>query len=196
MTPVSNEVLISVDVETSGQSPSVGSLLSIGACLVADPSVGLYLELKPVADRPWSAEAEGVHGLTRERLELEGLEPADAMARFAQWVEQQAGVGWPLFVGFNAPFDWMFVADYFWRHLGRNPFGVSALDLKSYYMGRDAVDQWEQTRRVHLDARLGLAPDHSHNALEDAQGQARLAQVLLRRRGAVPRRCTGNRSSI
>jgi DNA polymerase III epsilon subunit-like protein len=185
--PVKAEVLISVDVETSGQSPSVGSLLSIGACLVTDPSVGLYLELKPAPDRPWSAEAEGVHRLQRERLEREGLEPAEAMARFAQWVEQQASGGWPLFVGFNAPFDWMFVADYFWRHLGRNPFGISALDLKSYYMGRDAIELWEQTRRVHTDARLGLAPDHSHNALEDAQGQARLAQVLLSR-GEPPAR--------
>jgi ribonuclease T len=179
MAPVNTEVLISVDVETSGQSPSVGSLLSIGACLVSDPSVGLYLELKPDSDREWSDEAERVHGLPRDRLELEGLEPADAMARLSDWVKDQSQGGWPVFVGFNAPFDWMFVADYFWRYLGRNPFGVSALDLKSYYMGRDGIDRWELTRRITIDARLGLAPDHSHNALEDAQGQARLAQVLF-----------------
>jgi DNA polymerase III epsilon subunit-like protein len=186
MTPVRDEVLISVDIETSGQSPSVGSLLSIGACLVTDPSVGLYLELKPIADRAWSDEAAGVHGLARDRLEREGLDPAEAMTRLAAWIEQQAGGGWPIFVGFNAPFDWMFVTDYFWRHLGRNPFGVSALDLKSLYMGRVGAERWELTRRVHVDARLGLAADHSHNALEDAQGQARLAQVLLNRDGFEP----------
>lgn len=181
MTAMKGEVLISVDIETSGQSPSVGSVLSIGACLVSDPSVGLYLEIKPAPDLPWSDEAEGVHGLARDRLEREGLEPTEAMTRLAEWVEQQAGGSWPIFVGFNAPFDWMFVADYFWRHLGRNPFGVSALDLKSYFMGREGVERWELTRRVHVDSRLGLDPDHSHNALEDAQGQARVAQVLLSR---------------
>jgi hypothetical protein len=75
----------------------------------------------------------------------------------------------------------MFVADYFWRHLGANPFGVSALDIKSYFMGRENEQTWEMTRRVHVDRRLGLAPDHNHNALDDARGQARLARVLMTR---------------
>ena len=173
------EVLISVDVEASGESPSTGSLLSIGACLVDDPSVGTYLELRPDHDRPWSAEAEGIHKLSRQRLELEGLEPADAMARFATWVEEVAGGRWPVFVGFNAPFDWMFVADSFWRHLGRNPFGISALDLKSLYMGSHRVARWEDTRKVNVERRLGLRFEHTHDALQDARDQARLAQVLL-----------------
>ena len=41
-----------------------------------------------------------------------------------------------MFVGFNAAFDWMFVADYFERYLGRNPFGYTALDIKAFAMGR------------------------------------------------------------
>ena len=86
-----------------------------------------------------------------------------------------------MFVGFNSPFDWMFVADYFWRYLGRNPFGVSALDLKSYYMGREHVTRWSETRRVNVDRQLRLDPDHSHHALDDARGQAAIARVLLGR---------------
>lgn len=178
---MSGEQLISVDIEASGPSPNTGSLLSIGACPVDDPSVGLYLELKPLPEMPWSPEAERVHGLDRDRLEREGLEPADAMARLDAWLSETCGARQPIFVGFNAPFDWMFVADYFWRFLGRNPFGISALDLKSYYMGREAIEEWEQTRRVYLDRRYDLAADHNHHALDDARGQARLAQVLLRR---------------
>lgn len=178
---MTEEILISVDVETSGDTPSTGSLLSVGACLVADPQVGIYLELKPQADRPWSAEAEGVHRLGHDRLEREGLDPAEAMGRLAEWVGEVAGTRWPVFVGFNAPFDWMFVADYFWRHLGRNPFGISALDLKSLYMGRYGVTRWEETRKVHVERRLGLRFEHTHNALQDARDQARLAQVLLQR---------------
>jgi DNA polymerase III epsilon subunit-like protein len=177
------ETLVSVDVEASGQSPSIGSLLSIGACLVDDPANAIYLELKPLPDRDWDAEAESVHGLTRDHLAAKGLEPTEAMAAFADWLHEAANGSRPIFVGFNAPFDWMFVADYFWRYLGRNPFGVSALDLKSYYMAHQGVDLWDLTRRVHVDQRLGLEPDHSHQALEDARGQAALARVLLGRDG-------------
>lgn len=181
-TAMKDEVLISVDVEASGESPSTGSLLSIGACLVDNPSVGIYLELKPVPDMPWSAEAEGVHKLTREDLGRDGLEPAEAMRRLDDWVRDTAAGRWPVFVGFNAPFDWMFVADAFWRYLGRNPFGISALDLKSLYMGSHGVTSWEQTRKVHIERRLGVRFEHTHNALEDARDQARLAQVLLLQR--------------
>lgn len=103
------------------------------------------------------------------------------MTRFEAWIAEASNGARPVFVGFNAPFDWMFVADYFWRYIGRNPFGVSALDLKSYYMAAEQVGQWEETRRAFIDERLGLAPDHSHQALEDARGQAVLARLLMAR---------------
>ena len=175
------EVLISVDVETSGDSPSTGSLLSIGACLVVDPTIGIYLELKPLADRPWSDEAQRVHALTPEHLANNGLEPEDAMGQLESWVQGVTGGGWPIFVGFNAPFDWMFVADYFWRYLGRNPFGISALDLKSLYMGRLGVARWEETRKVHISVRLDVEFKLTHNALSDARYQALLASILMQR---------------
>ena len=86
-----------------------------------------------------------------------------------------------MFVGFNAPFDWMFVADYFWRYLGRNPFGVSALDLKSMYMGLSGTGRWADTRKVHISERLDINLEPTHNALDDARDQARLARELLQR---------------
>jgi DNA polymerase III epsilon subunit-like protein len=175
----STEALISVDIEAAGPSPSTGSLLSIGACLLDDPNVGFYVELRPIENHAWDYDAEAVHGLARERLAREGLEPAAAMAEFARWIDDAAGGRRPIFVGFNAPFDWMFVADYFWRYLGHNPFGISALDLKSYFMAREGVTEWERTRRAYVDEALRIDPDHTHHALEDARGQARLAKVLL-----------------
>ena len=178
---MTDEVLISVDIETSGESPSAGSILSIGACLVDDPTVAIYLELKPDPDRLWSVEAESVHHLSADRLERDGLQPGAAMRQLEDWVLTVAAGGWPVFVGFNAPFDWMFVADAFWRHLGRNPFGISALDLKSLYMGATGATRWEETRKLHVADRLGIHFEQTHNALEDARDQARLAQVLLQR---------------
>ncbi|MGI8928386.1 MAG: 3'-5' exonuclease, partial [Candidatus Limnocylindrales bacterium] len=181
--PDTTEVLISVDIEASGPSPSTGSLLSIGACVVDDPDVAIYLELKPIPDMAWDEGAARVHQLERRHLERNGLEPGVAMATFEAWVAEASSGSRPVFVGFNAPFDWMFVADYFWRYVGRNPFGVSALDLKSYYMAVANAQRWEQTRRVFVDMWLGLGADHSHQALEDARGQAVLARLLIGRPG-------------
>ncbi len=179
-----NETLISVDIETSGPSPSTASLLSIGACLVDDPDTQIYLELKPLHDRGWEEEAQQVHRLDREQLVQSGLEPAEAMRQFEAWIAANVDGSRPIFVGFNAPFDWMFVADYFGRYLGRNPFGISALDLKSYYMARDGVERWAETSRQYICAALGLVPDRTHNALDDAREQALLARVLMGRKSA------------
>jgi DNA polymerase III epsilon subunit-like protein len=174
------ELFVSVDIETSGPTPQTGSMLSIGACLVDDTSVSFYVELKPMPDRPWSDDAFHIHRLQRDRLEREGLEPVDAMHRFSDWLAEVCDGRRPVFVGFNAAFDWMFVADHFWRLTGGNPFGATALDLKSYYMGRERIERWELTRRMHIDEHYGLEHDHNHNALDDARGQARIAALLMR----------------
>ena len=174
-----DEILVSVDIEASGPTPGTGSMLSIGACLVDDPQVAIYLELKPLPGLPWSNDAQAVHRLERSDLEQHGLEPWHAMEQFEAWLAETAHGRRPVFVGFNAPFDWMFVADYFQRYLGRNPFGIAALDLKSYYMARDRIASWAETSRRHVEQRYPVTTPHSHNALDDARGQAELALLLL-----------------
>ncbi len=178
--PDVRERLVSVDVETSGPSPSVASLLAVGACLVDDPSEGIYLELRPDPDRGWDDAAAAVHGLDRERLEREGLAPKEAMSRLVAWLETVSTGARPVFVGLNAGFDWMFVADALWRTLGRNPFGIAPLDLKSLYMGRDGVGSWARTSRVEMTRRYPVERPHTHHALDDARSQAELARHLLR----------------
>lgn len=179
---MTTETWISVDVETSGPTPATGSLIAIGACLVERPEEAIELLLRPDPALPWSDEAETIHHLDREFLQRVGLEPPEALEALAAWLERAVPSGSrPIFVALNAPFDWMFVADCLWRHLGRNPFGISALDLKSLYMGRQAVARWEETRKAHVERRLGLRFEHTHHALEDARDQARLAQMLLQR---------------
>jgi DNA polymerase III epsilon subunit-like protein len=178
---VTEETWISVDVETSGPTPHTGSLLSIGACLVDDPEVGIEILVRPLEDRGWSAEAEAVHRLTRERLGAEGLEPADAMRRLADWLEEVVPAGsTPVFVSFNAPFDWLFVADHLWRYLGRNPIGISAVDLKALFMGRhlDTVRSWAGTRSPDVRRIYPLDLPHTHGALDDAREQAELCRAI------------------
>jgi ribonuclease T len=173
------EVLVSVDVETSGPSPGTASLLAIGACLVEDPTQSFYRELQPIPGAAWDTDAGRVHRLDREELEQHGLAPVIAMTEFAAWVDSVRGDGQAVFVGFNAPFDWMFVADYCWRFLGRSPFGHAALDLKSLYMGRDGVSSWAATGKSEVTARYPVEEAHTHHALDDARMQAALARRLL-----------------
>jgi DNA polymerase III epsilon subunit-like protein len=168
---------VSVDVETAGPNPGQYSLLSVGACLVSDPQQGFYAELKPLNDL-MTPDAFAVHGLKLEDLSRRGQPPEEALERFDAWLAQALSGSKPIFVGFNAPFDWMFVSDYFYRYLGRNPFGHSALDIKAYYMGRFGVS-WAETSLDMISSRFMGGRILSHNALQDARDQAEIFRQIL-----------------
>ena len=87
-----NELYVSVDVETSGPIPGDYSLLSIGACLVAQPETSIYLELRPDSPKH-DPEALAVSGLSLEKLEREGLAPQQAMLTFDQWLQRSGHFG-------------------------------------------------------------------------------------------------------
>lgn len=172
------ERFVSVDVETSGPNPGSYALLSIGACLAIEPELSFYVELKPTT-RNADPEAMAIHKLALESLSGRGLPPMEAMARFAAWLDDVVPDGTePVFVAFNAPFDWMFVNDYFHRFHGSNPFGYSALDLKSLYMGLSG-EAWHETSMKRLAEKYLGNRQLTHHALEDAQEQARLFTRLL-----------------
>jgi len=172
------ECFISVDVETGGATPGDYALLSIGACLVDDPETTFYVELKP-EDKRTTQEALEVSKLSLDILATMGEPPADAMQRFADWVGEVVPEGFrAVFVGFNAPFDWMFVADYFERYVGRNPFGFAALDIKAFAMGR-LGGTWAETSMSVLGPRYLSGRPLAHHALSDAQDQAALFRAIF-----------------
>ncbi len=172
------EFFISVDVETAGPTPSQYSLLSIGACVVFDPLERFYVELQPI-NEAHTAEAMQIAGMDLSSLKKRGQPPREAMERFAAWVERVTPDGRnPIFVAFNAPFDWMFIADYFQRVLGRNPFGHKAIDIKAFYMGHHRT-RWDETGYEKITARYGIRAALPHNALEDAVIQAHIFRTIL-----------------
>ena len=170
---------ISVDIEAAGPSPSGYAMLSIGACLVdgTDSEPGFYVELQP--DREGVLDsAMSVGGFTLDGLRASGTAPQVAMQQFADWVEAVTPAGHrPVMVGFNAVFDWMFVADYFHRYLDRNPFGHSALDIKALYLGVTG-SSWAGTSMNFVAERYGLSITLTHNALDDARDQAALFRAV------------------
>ena len=181
MTTNNNEVFISIDVETAGPIPGEYSMLSIGACLVADPAKTFVCELKPINDK-FVPEALEVSGLSLKRLAETGFAPAAAMSYFRDWICETAGDGVPVFIGFNAPFDWSFVNYYFHRFTGSNPFGFTAVDIKALYMGATG-STWQDTRSSAMARRLNPTLQGDHDALHDALYQAelfRLARGLIK----------------
>lgn len=176
------ETWISVDVETSGPTPASGSLLAIGACLLDRPEEGIELLVKPDPAMPWRDDAEAIHGLDRDALARDGLDPGAAAVALDRWLVDVVPSGArPVFVGLNAGFDWPFIADLLWRHLGRNPFGPSALDIKSLYLGRHLADglTWWDTARVRMLERYPVDQPHTHRALDDAREQAAIVRAIL-----------------
>ncbi|MBT0461659.1 3'-5' exonuclease [Morganella morganii] len=172
-----NEIYISVDVETSGPVPGEFSLLSVGACLVHNPTKSVYIELQPDSLRH-DAESLAVTGLNLEHLQQHGLHPVKAMEHLSEWINT---VKQPemkiIFVGLNAPFDWSFINYYFHKYLGGNPFGFTAIDIKAYYMGFTGCS-WSETKSSLMAKRLSPITQPSHNALDDAKFQAELFALM------------------
>lgn len=178
--PDTTETYICVDVETAGPIPGLEeySLLSIGACTITEPQSTFYIEIKPINEN-FTAEAANVHKLSMERLIVEGVAPDEAMQRFETWLMDQAAPGkQPVFVAFNAPFDWMFINYYFFHYLGHNPFGHAALDIKAYYMGWAGVP-WSQTSWRFISPGYMDDTHLTHHALQDAIDQAELFKKML-----------------
>ncbi|MCG7394233.1 3'-5' exonuclease [Microvirga sp. ACRRW] len=178
------EVFISVDVETSGPIPGEYSLLTIGACLVEDDQQAFACRLKPI-NRNFVPEAMETTGLSLSELECDGLPPEDAMNRFRVWIQDVSGSdSISVFVGLNAPFDWSFINYYFHKHLGENPFGFTALDLKALYMGATGCG-WYDTRSSQMDRTLKPRQSANHDALQDARYQAELFRLIRAGRPAI-----------
>jgi ribonuclease T len=171
--------IVSVDIEAAGAIPSQYALLSIGACTLTRPQHTFYVELIPDKDN-FDSQALQVHGLDIEQLKENGLPPEAAMRRFADWLTNILPAGEkPIMLAFNAPFDWMFIHDYFIRYLGDNPFGHSAIDIKAVYLGATGKS-WRETSGEYLHSRYHDGSKLSHNALEDAIAQGEIFEGILR----------------
>lgn len=181
------EAYIVVDVEASGPSPSRHAMLSLGACTLPEPRQTFYVELQPDSEA-FEPEAMAIHQLSLEVLAGEGVPPEEAMQRFADWVEEVVEPGvQPVFVAFNAPFDWMFVNDYFHRYVGHNPFGHKALDIKAYYMGLHGV-RWQETSFEQASQRYLGQRALDHHALGDALNAAEILEAMFaeQEKGEMP----------
>ena len=179
MAEIPKEIYISIDIETSGPTPCTYSILSIGACNIYKPEEKFYIEMQPINNN-FLHEAIDVCGLDLGELKDRGIPAKKAMSNFMLWLKDTVPHNArPIFVAMNAPFDWMFVNDYFYRFLGQNPFGHNALDIKALYMGL-AHCSWKNASMARM-AELYLDDQPlTHHALQDALDQAQIFRGLMK----------------
>lgn len=159
---MSKPLYISVDVEADGPIPGEYSMIQIGACVVGNEKESFLANVRPISDK-WVPEALAVSGFTREKT-LTFRPALDIMKEFEAWLIQQRKQGNIIFVSDNAVFDGMFVFWYFHKFLDRNPFGFSGVSITSLYKGHaNTMKASFKHLRTHR---------HTHNALDDARGNA------------------------
>ena len=165
------EILVSTDVETDGPIPGVYSMLSFGSAaylpdktLVSTFAATLRTlpgaSTHPRAMEWWAARPQAWFDARRN-----AQKPEAAMKKYVHWLKALPGT--PVFVGYPAAFDFMFVYWYLIRFVGESPFSHSALDIKTYAMAmlripfrgsvkskmpQDWFDDWPHTHRALDDA--------------------------------------------
>ncbi|OGZ06881.1 MAG: hypothetical protein A2942_00470 [Candidatus Lloydbacteria bacterium RIFCSPLOWO2_01_FULL_50_20] len=177
-----NECLISVDIETTGPTPGMYSMYELGACVISKEQKCFEKKVKLLSKNSYDPEILAVMHITDVSILLgrTGMYGAKTTMRaFANWVNQVAGEKNPVFVGNNAPFDWMFVAWYFTAYGIKNPFGHSALDMKAYFMGMTGCS-WDKATFKNMAQYAGMPFEKlPHRALDDAIIQGKIFSALL-----------------
>ena len=180
--PSRTEIYVSTDVEVDGPIPGPHSMLSFAsAAYGADKTLlgtfSVNLELLPDASaHPDTMVWWTQHPEAWQAARTDLRPPAAAMADYVQWLDALPGL--PVFVGYPAAFDFMFVYWYLMRFVGRSPFSFSALDLKTMAMVLLRRDYRRSTKSAMPKRWFDDIP-HRHVALDDALEQGALLCNML-----------------
>lgn len=176
------EIYISTDIEADGPIPGPNSMLSFGsAAYLKDKTLVSTFEVNleclegaaadPETEKWWSTQPEAWE-YCRSNLQ----HPREAMQDYVKWLATLSGK--PVFVGYPASYDFMFVYWYLIKFTGASPFSHSALDIKTLAMVALKTDYRRSTPRNMPKSWLDDRP-HTHKALDDAIGQGAMFCNIL-----------------
>jgi hypothetical protein len=177
-----SEIYVSTDIEADGPIPGPNSMLSFGsAAFLADKTrVGTFsanLTLLPgAAGNPETMAFWKQHPEAWEAARKDPCDPAEAMPAYVRWLDELPGK--PVFVGYPAAYDFLFVYWYLIRFAGRSPFSHSALDLKTMAMVM-LRKEYRATSKKSMPRRWFEDVPHTHVALDDAIEQGLLFCNML-----------------
>jgi hypothetical protein len=176
------EIYLSCDVEADGPIPGVNSMLSFGcAAFTADKKMlGTFtanLETLPDAipdpdTMAWWKTQPKAWAACRALLS----NPKDAMEDFHEWIGTLPGK--PVFVGYPATYDFMFVYWYLMKFVGNSPFSHSGVDIKTLAMAAMKSD-YRNSSKKQMPKRWFDHSSHTHVALQDAIEQGQLFCNIL-----------------
>lgn len=177
------EIYVSTDIEADGPIPGPYSMLSFAsAAYAADKTL-----LSTYSANLETLAGAGTHPKTMEwwqqfpdawaacRRDLRP--PETVMPEYLAWLAKLPGR--PVFLGWPASWDFMWVYWYIVRFTGERPFRENALDVRSYAMGM-RKSEFRLTSRTYLPKRWFDANlSHTHVALDDALEQGALFCNML-----------------
>lgn len=180
-----SEIYVSTDIESDGPIPGPNSMLSMGSAafaiedgkgkLVSTFAANLDTLPGAVGDPDtmnwWKTQPEAWKACRKDTLA-----PVIAMQRYAAWVRGLPGS--PVFVGYPAGYDFLFVYWYLIKFTGKSSFSFSAVDIKTYAMAVLRKPYRESTKRNMPGRWFGKAR-HTHVALDDAIEQGELFCNML-----------------
>jgi hypothetical protein len=177
------EIYISTDVEADGPIPGPHSMLSFAsAAYTADKSLiaTFSVNLEPLpggSGHPdtmqWWAQNPDAWAATRTDCQP----PLQAMFDYVHWLKGLPGK--PVFVGYPAAYDFMFIYWYLIRFTGSSPFSHSALDIKTLAMAALKAN-FREVNKKNMPSTWFDALPHTHVALDDAIEQGALFCNILR----------------
>lgn len=179
---MTTEIYLSTDVEADGPIPGPHSMLSFAsAAYTRDKTlVGTFTRNldtldgaspHPKTEAWWKTQPEAWAACRRDPQP-----PGVAMRDYVTWIGTLPGR--PVFVGYPASYDFMFVYWYLIKFVGESPFSHSALDIKTFAMSLLGKDYRDSTKR-NMPQRWFDSTPHTHVALSDAIEQGALFCNML-----------------
>lgn len=177
------ELYVSTDVEADGPIPGPHSMLSFGsAAYTKDKELISTFEANlvtlPSAEgnsetmKWWQSQPEAWNACRKNQQD-----PDKAMFDYLAWLKNLPGK--PVFVGYPASYDFMFVYWYLIKFTGECPFSHSALDIKTLAMVGLQTKFHETSKRIMPPHWFDDLP-HTHKTLDDAIEQGALFCNILK----------------
>jgi len=176
------EIYVSTDVETDGPIPGPHSMLSFASAAYHSDKTLIStftanLETLPGATGdPKTMEWWKTQPVARDACRKNLQPPEVAIRDYSAWLKSLPGK--PVFVGYPAAFDFLFVYWYLIRFTGESPFSHSALDIKTFAMAMLRKNYRDSTKR-NMPRRWFDNLPHTHTALDDAIEQGALFCNML-----------------
>lgn len=188
---MSFEIYVSADIETSGPIPGRYSMLSLGA-VAFDARTFKEIAAFEVNFRPldgaamdprtksefwdkfpdaWDYTQQNQHG------------PTEGMDKFVDWTNSLPGK--PVFCAAPLGFDWTFVYFYLEMFAKENPYGFSALCMKSYASAL-LKTPFRRTVKRNFPPTWRTDTLHPHIAVIDAREQGEIFMEMLKTNGITP----------